>query len=284
MISPSYLDEGCQYPDHDTVCIFTDGSIDKDKGSSCGSAVIGLLVTEDDGSMTLRNIKSYSKYYANGTNNVGELSAILLGLEKAFSMYQSTDKHTYNFLIFSDSEYAIKALTEWVFGWYKSYTYQRQNGIVIPSMMTKGGTPVQNAQFICAIIHFIVAHKKDFLLLEFINVKGHKDFKKHKDLLDQIEYYEKTNQTQLTLKEAKFISLFNHISDRIAYNVCNHLADTGYDINFEEDGTPCMRFNTKGIDFIVYDSENDDKRMSEYYILNKAIMKEYREILDAVPF
>lgn len=282
MISPSFAEDGCLSKDHDVVCIFTDGSIGK--GNSSGTAVIGLLDRTDYDFPRLKDIEVYSKYYDESTNNIAELSGILFGIKKALEKYKCSDNHTYTFLLFSDSEYSIKSLTEWIFAWYKTYTYEKVNGIVVPSMFTKGGTPVKNAQFICAIIHYIVEHEKDFLDFCFINVKGHKNFKDMKDIKEQMSYYEKVNKCTITTGEAVFITRYNNIADRVAYNVVKYINENGYTINFDDNGEPCMVFNYKGLNFKVYDSVNDDLEDSNYYILTKQIMKRYRMILEHLPF
>ena len=278
----SYTTEGSEHPAHDTICIFTDGAIYD--GQSSGSAVIGIL-NDSQPEPYLENIEIYSKYHSTSTNNVAELTGILFGLEKAFSKYRNTDEHTYSFLVFSDSEYAIKSLTEWVFGWYKTYTYERKNGIVVPSMMTKGGTPVKNCELICAIVSLIANNRKNFIDLDFINVKGH-TWQKTVDtgIIIQMEYYEKANQCNITKQEATFIAKYNHIVDRVASNVCSYVMDNGFDINFDDCGDPCMEFVIKGMTFRAYDSVNDGIKYSDYMVLTKGIMKAYRDILEHKPF
>lgn len=279
----SYTTEGSDQYQHDTVCIFTDGAITQ--GHSSGSCVIGLLDESGD-SIELKNIRAFSKYHDDSTNNIAELQGVMLGIMKALEYYKSTSKHTYSLLIFSDSEYCIKSLTEWVFGWYKTYTETNKNGIVFPSMMTKGGTKVKNAELICAIIHYIVANEQYFTDISFVNVKGHTWNKGNPSITEQMEYYKTANNCDITEKEAVFICKYNHIVDRIAVLVSNHIKKYGIeDVPFfENDGTPCLKFTEKDMHFTVYDSVNDEKLLSKYYVLNKAIMKSYRAILQHLPF
>jgi len=276
----SYADEGSNHPKHDVVCIFTDGGIHD--GQSSASSVIGLLRNDGTNEPYLDKIEIFSKYHNNSTNNIAELSAILFGIEKAFERYKSSEDHTYAYLIFSDSEYAIHTLTEWVFGWYKTYTCEKRNGIVVPYMLTKCGTPVKNCEIISAIIGMIVHHEEWFTFLQFVNVKGH-TWKKG-GIEEQMTYYKKANQTDITRKEAVFVTKYNHIVDRVASNVCDWVQNEGFDINFNDNGDPCMQFTVKGLNFKVYDSAGDGVRYSDYMILSSAIMRRYREILNQTPF
>lgn len=276
----SYADEGSNHPKHDVVCIFTDGGIHD--GQSSASSVIGLLRNDGTNEPYLDKIEIFSKYHNNSTNNIAELNAILFGIEKAFERYKSSEDHTYAYLIFSDSEYAIHTLTEWVFGWYKTYTCEKRDGIVVPYMLTKCGTPVKNCEVICAIISMIVTHEKWFTLLQFVNVKGHTWKKGGIDT--QIEYYEKANKTPITRKEAIFVTKYNHIVDRVASTVCDWVQNEGFDLNYDDNGEHCMRFTHKNLDFYVFDSAGDGVKYSKYMILTKAMMKRYREILNQQPF
>jgi hypothetical protein len=80
------------------------------------------------------------------------------------------------------------------------------------------------------------------------------------------------------------VTKYNHIVDRVASNVCDWVQNEGFDINFDDNGDPCMQFTVKGLSFKVYDSANDGVRYSDYMILNSAIMRRYREILNQTPF
>lgn len=275
----SYVTEGSEHPKHDVICIFTDGGIHECESSA--SSVIGIL-NDKEAEPKLEKVEIFSKYHPDSTNNIAELSAILFGIEKAFDRYKSTEEHTYSFLIFSDSEYSIKSLTEWVFGWYKTYTYEKHDGIVVPYMLTKGGSPVKNCELICAIISYIVNHQSNFTQIEFVNVKGHTW--KRDGVSKQMEYYQKANKTPITRGEATFIAKYNHIVDRVASTVCNWVQDNGFDINKNDNGEPCMEFSHKGITFNVYDSVNDGLKYAKYMILNSNMMKQWRKILCHEPF
>ena len=100
--------------DNDFDILYTDGSCRKSDATS--SYACCKLTEEDLGNSMLDNYtgKSYS-YYAfngtiqNGTNNVGELTAIKIASE-------NFGNKTYQ-LIISDSEYSIKSFREWYYTW-----------------------------------------------------------------------------------------------------------------------------------------------------------------------
>lgn len=95
---------------------YTDGSFKKDtKQASYG--VVKLLEENEEGiidDFTGKKFlyKDFSDVVEDGTNNVGELNGLKVAIENfGDKKYQ---------LIVSDSEYSIKALREWYYGWEKN--------------------------------------------------------------------------------------------------------------------------------------------------------------------
>ena len=80
--------------------------------------------------------------------------------------------------------------------------------------------------------------------------------------------------------------LFLAVAGAVGYSsICKRLTSTYNAITITTwQFLECMRFNVKGLNFNVYDSVNDGVRYSKYMILNNAIMKRYREILNQTPF
>ena len=248
------------YDYKDSVFIFTDGAITE--GISSGSAVYGIPVDDINKGLGLTKVRAWSKFHNSSTNNEAELTGIFVGIQHASKEYPGKTLY-----VFSDSEYCVKSLTEWIFTWYKTYTLNKRNGIIIPSMMSKGGTPVKNAQLICLIINYIVTND---LYVQFINVKGHTK----NNVEEQIKYFEKANKCILTTEEAKFITKYNHIVDRVAVIVSNFIKNSGFE------GTDLrksyMEFSHKGMMFRVEDCRDEDELFGQYYLLNHNIMNSYK--------
>lgn len=252
----------------DAVFVFTDGAITE--GHSSGSAVYGIPTEDENYLLQPMKLKAWSKFHNASTNNEAELTGIWEGIKHA-----SLDYPHRRLYIFSDSEYCVKTFTDWIFTWYKTYTVNKRNGIVIPSMMTKGGTPVKNAQLICLIINYVVSEKID---VTFINVKGHTKGK----IEDQMKYFEKANGCRLSHNEAEFIAKHNHIVDRIAVIVSNFIKTNG--IEGIDPREPYIEFEEKGLKFKVETPLDEDDLYGKYYMLNHKIMSEFKERIDNKPF
>lgn len=119
--------------------IYTDGSY---RNGKCG---YGIVVTDGI------NIKSeYFGYIPNGTNNVGELTAIL----KAIELTEG------RLVIYSDSLYSINSLTIWYKKWEKN------------NWKTSNKKDVKNKELICSILKL-----KQGRYIEFKHVKAHSGIK-----------------------------------------------------------------------------------------------------------
>lgn len=239
------------------IVAFTDGGISK--GTSCGGASLIEIKGKNDYSV----IKSNIKICEESTNNEAEL----FGIYKALEMLEPNNSEPY--LIFSDSEYAVKSLSIWILDWYKSYSYKREHSICIPSMMTKGKTPVKNAKILCMIINTIVDNN---LKVRFINVKGHKSPNKNDDIMSQALYFKESNNMKkiISLEFAKFLCTYNEYIDNLVSDcICK----------FKEGGEDNLLINnTINVD-IRYGKMFDDEKYKHLYILNKAIMNKYKKLI-----
>jgi ribonuclease HI len=94
----------------DTVVVYTDGSFIKSKGKSDAKCGYGVYFPNKE----LSNIsKKFTK--APLTNQRAELYAIYKAIKK------TTKKINFNKMeIYTDSEYSIKSLTEWIVSWKKN--------------------------------------------------------------------------------------------------------------------------------------------------------------------
>jgi len=130
-------------PDPDTTEIYTDGS-SLDSSQQGGPTGVGIVI---------RNSEKYSERSepaGRGNNITAELEAILLALK-------TIDDGTRTIRLYTDSEYAVKSLTDWIDNW-------REN-----NWKTSSGDPVSNQDLLKEISSLM--EKFDDLELEW--VEGH---------------------------------------------------------------------------------------------------------------
>jgi len=94
----------------DKVCVFTDGSALNNNSNDTRFGGMGVFFSKDD-TRNISKILSGEKI----TNNVAELSAMILAIE---SIIKSND--TRQIYIYSDSMYCIKCITEYAKDWEKN--------------------------------------------------------------------------------------------------------------------------------------------------------------------
>ena len=161
---------------NNTLNIFTDASVYKNENETIGApgfvAVIGENIVEQK-SIILRE----------STNNESELYAVNMAIQYAL---QNRDKiEIIN--IFSDSQFAIFGLREWIFNWI--------NNIKDDKLYNSSGRQVANQSIFMNIIYTILSnnlnisfyhnrgHFKNSQVKEFINL-----FTKHNFLNDYIDF------------------------------------------------------------------------------------------------
>lgn len=86
------------------ISIFTDGAC----SGNPGPAGWGCIILEDK-----KEIRRYSDGELNSTNNVMELTAALVGLSDILNEYGEGTSA----VLYTDSEYVRKGITEWMKGW-----------------------------------------------------------------------------------------------------------------------------------------------------------------------
>ena len=247
--------------------IFTDGGISQKKSISCGGA---FLLEEYDNTAVVKS--AAVKICENSTNNEAELFGIFKGLE----LVEGNNLVPYT--LYSDSEYSIKSITEWVFNWFKSYTCKRENSIIIPKMMTGGNTEVKNCELICMIINLIVEKQ---INIRFRHVKGHINPESDRELLVQSVYYRKANKEDIDLEIAKNLSRCNEMIDSIcSYHIERYLSGV-YDNIPKKEITPTGLFYSglTSIDIRKSYRWSENERYNKYFMLNKAIMNEYTRLI-----
>jgi len=117
----------------DCIIIAVDGAC-RNNGTAEAIAAAGVFVGDES-----KYNDSFILRVSKPTNQIAELSAGILGLEKALVIRNKGSKGVNGgvlsqVVIKADSEYLVKGMTEWVFRWNK-------NGY-----RTSRGTPVANAQ------------------------------------------------------------------------------------------------------------------------------------------
>jgi ribonuclease HI len=139
--------------------IFTDGATPNNqfKGNRIGG--VGVFFSMDDD----RNLsfKLKETKYLKVTNNVCELTACLMGIQKLIT---TQDVKGYKIIIYSDSAYVINSITKWCKGWEKR------------GWIKSDGKPVDNLEIIQKIYYLYLNFN-----IEFIHVRSHKAEPKDKN-------------------------------------------------------------------------------------------------------
>ena len=123
---------------NDSVIIYTDGACSGNPGPGGYAAII---IGEN-------NKKEIAGFHSNTTNNRMELMAVIAGLE-------NVQKGT-KVKLFSDSNYVIKGITNWIYSWKKK------------GWKTSSNNNVKNKELWQRLDNLINDYK-----IEFIKVRGH---------------------------------------------------------------------------------------------------------------
>ena len=261
--------------------VFTDGAVTA--GTSCGAAV---LLKTDEGFKNPKIVEQAIKINEESTNNEAELFGILKAVELLNWNRKGEDDVN---IIFSDSEYAIFSLTKWIKDWIKTYKATRNNSLITPRMMTKGGKEVKNCKLICTIINSIAKHN---IKIRFMHIRGHMNKNNVDDVRTQAAYYAKLNNIEydLALSQSKLICKYNDYVDNLAKTYLEKYiyGELSYQTTyaFEAGETQVewaeidksQQFSTQ-ID-IETSGEFNDKIYGDEYILNKKTMEKYFSLVE----
>lgn len=138
--------------------IFCDASVDKSLRGACA----GALITERGSPMT--QLKTIIQ--PTGTNNSGEICAVLIGVLSAIEIKENTHEQCV-FNIFSDSIISINGCRNWIFNWIAN---ANKNGNY--TFVNTSGSPVTNQIYFKLIFNNIIMHDLD---LHFFHQIGHVD-------------------------------------------------------------------------------------------------------------
>lgn len=147
-----------------TFDIFCDASVN---GSNLRGACAGALIVERNN----RNSYIQAVIQPNGTNNSGEICALLIGVNSAIAIKESTGEPC-RFNIFSDSIISIRGVREWIFGWIEA---ARANGNNV--FIGSSNKPVINQLYFKMIFNQILLHNLD---VHFYHQNGHVTSKYYK--------------------------------------------------------------------------------------------------------
>lgn len=153
----------------DYTYIFCDGSSIKKnhKSTRCGFGVCVIPVknTKDPNIMSFFEIESYGKYLnQSGTNNFGELNAILFALNliiKKQNQETEENQEIKNYCIVCDSSYALDSILIW------SSTWKNNN------WMTSNNKPVENQDLIKEIIKKYELLVSQNIIVKFKHMNSH---------------------------------------------------------------------------------------------------------------
>jgi ribonuclease HI len=186
-----------------TLNIFTDASV-KVCANKLTCTCSGAISTVND-----KIIKTNIRVLKNSTNNLGEITAILLGVEDAF-LYKNSFK-TIN--LFSDSKINIFGLREWIFSWINA----SHKGVLYSST----GKEVANQNIILTIINFILENN---LNINLYHQNGHVSLNNVNDLIDARNNFNKFNgiRNEVDMNIIKQISFFNNYIDNHTRLILNN--------------------------------------------------------------
>ena len=139
-----------------TYDIYCDASV----GSNLRGACAGALVTERMGQTSYME----ACIQPDGTNNSGEVCAILLGVTNAIKIMETSSEEC-RFNIFSDSIIGIRGVREWIFHWIANANKNGNNVFVNSS-----GEPVANQVYFKLIFNNVILRDLD---VHFYHQRGH---------------------------------------------------------------------------------------------------------------
>lgn len=176
-----------------TINIFTDASV-KGKDTCPGCIVVQTLPSGD------RIVVNASQYVIQqATNNMGEISAIELGIMEALKY-----NNRFRVNLFSDSKICIVGLREWIFNWCNTMT---DDGVIYSST----GSAVANQEVIFRIINTIIGNN---LKINLYHQKGHVPVDNHVKVEKAMKTFNDSNRTNVTdLNLIRQLSYYNGIVD-----------------------------------------------------------------------
>ena len=219
--------------DNKTLNIFTDASVLYNGDEFITSS--GAIAVKDITTPNPTVIDRIFTINRNSTNNHGELSAILNGVELALKYRGYFSRIN----LFSDSKISIYGLRDWCNKWFNKIVTNEYGTIVSSS-----GTPVMNQELIKTIIRVIVDNR---LEINLYHQKGHIDPTDSRSVNEALKIFNKSNIQgihtidSISYNDIAMISLFNGMVDSISrsylkdldMNRCNTVYPIKHGMNFD---------------------------------------------------
>lgn len=147
------------------------------------------------------------------TNNESEITAILMGVNKAVEL---KDQFT-TINLFSDSRICIQSLRNWIFNWVNN---RDENGMMYGSNKNY----VANQQIISRVVNTIIRNN---LKINLLHQKGHVNIGIQKHINDARELFESENHLNGVSDDfIKIISYYNNMIDQYTKDVLKEVTPT----------------------------------------------------------
>ena len=183
--------------------IFTDASVDKVAPSMWNACSGAVCVDYKDGISVMS--PPQLAILKNCTNNIAELTGVELACDIAIE--NQTKYHRIN--VFSDSEYSVKALKEWIFAWVRITCSFNGDGDGFTQMRKGDGQIVKNQTIIKNIVNKICSIRPEVCQFNIYHVKAHS-----KDNVEKIQsQFFKANGIHINLFDAEIIGYYNDFID-----------------------------------------------------------------------
>jgi len=168
--------------------LFTDGSSVTNDKVKASAAAYAIYIQD-------RLIKNGTEFYQNGTNNLAESSAILIGLDRINKLIRKVDKKYINLPVtihvYSDSLITVESCRNWIYKWVKKY----RNGI----LLNAHGQEVANQDIFKKIYNKYLTN--DMYSIKFFHINSHKiDHHLYLKYFDYISEYFQNRHKKKKLK------------------------------------------------------------------------------------
>lgn len=189
--------------------IFCDASVTNTLRGACAGALVAERFSQ--------NSQMSAVIQPFGTNNSGEIAAILQGVMAAINVKNFLHGEECRFNIFSDSVISIKGVREWIFQWI--YNANKANSNMLT---TSSGDPVANQIYFKVIFNLIILNN---ISLYFYHQKGHVDNKFHL-VSSQFQQTNGISLIRLGLTP-EYISMFNNYVDNRTRDIIRQYFNNG---------------------------------------------------------
>lgn len=226
--------------------IFTDASIVHTSGQFGTVGCAGYVsAVGEDGDTKLKTLDKYCTILLNTTNNIAEATGVLRAVQYAICQRNNFDQIN----IFSDSQWCIRSITTWVFGWIAIID---SNGV----MYSSNQEPVKNQNLLSEIIMEVV---RSGIKLRFFHCKGHVK-SDSKSIFEALKTFRNSNyirrEVHLDYNSIYIMAYYNDMIDMWTRMNCKTFCSTGM------------------TEYPI------DQPRPFYYILNRDILETYKRLIE----